>query len=94
MPSPMIERAARDLKEEFEHQGSVAIDDGDFFVLDGRVDCAACVRAVLLAIRTPDDGMDVAGMEAFSKPEILNWDKLSATYTAMIDHILGESGDG
>ena len=48
------------------------------------------VRAVLLAIREPDEGMIAAGIDDRSRGE----GSIQSIFRAMIDHILAEKGEG
>lgn len=59
----------------------------------------ATARAVLLALREPSEGMVEAGADASGnaddgEPILLLKNEARAGFTAAIDHILNESGEG
>lgn len=88
-----IERAARAFIEECNRQnqegpeGVYAYHYGDLtdVTIDGKVDMLALMRAVLLALREPSEGMVIAGMD-----ELDDAHRVRAIWQAQIDAALEE----
>lgn len=75
-----------------------AVDAADDLITGGdpgsHLNAAKVVRAVLLAIRDPDEGMlEAGGNQLWAYPATEGEDQIAAenTFTAMIDAILNES---
>lgn len=96
MTTQALERAEKALRDEVERQvqaqGSYSgPENGSPDYVDANLDYPALCRAVLMAVREPDEAMSIAGYaEISNEPTHADFD---CAWRASVDAILGENDD-